>query len=438
MTNDARPQLKPVTAVIGRHVSILSICLALIGALLLSTPANATSQGIQSSTAQQIDALKTRTKQVPSDSSAWIGLGAAYTTRAYETGDPSFYPLADGAFQRAEKLSPTNAYLWSGKAFLALARHRFGDARTFAKKGLVIAPTLFDAQLALADAEIELGSYEAAEVLVDALVNQRPGVASLSRLSYVRQLRGDLVGAEAAMRSAAASAPKMSLERSIVLGYLGEILLERGKGDAARREFGKALVIDPSSTVATMGMATLHAEAGQWGEAAALLSQLSERVPIPGVFGLQADIARASGDKRGERTANQLVDATVDLFIANGAVVDSELAVLLADRTATQSTTAVALARKAYGERSTVFTADALAWALFKAGQPKEALPFAKQAVSRKPGVAAVRWHAAAIFAANGETASARNELTAVLPNRWFSPTQRIDVASLATRLGVK
>ena len=53
--------------------------------------------------------------------------------------------------------------------------------------------------MALIDAQIELGRYDAAGIEVDRLIDQRVGVAALSRLSYLRQLQGDSLGAEAAM-----------------------------------------------------------------------------------------------------------------------------------------------------------------------------------------------------------------------------------------------
>ncbi len=435
MTNDVRSHQNLGTAAIGRRVILLVLSVTVI-LLASSSGAFSTPLQVETSTERQIASLKAKVEKNPKDVRSWTELGVGYTRRAYETGDPTYYPLAARSFEQAEKLTETSPEVFSGQAFLALARHQFRNARELAVKALVINPTSFDAKLALLDANIELGRYDEADVQVEALVTQRAGVASLSRLSYVRQLRGDLLGAEAAMRSAVAASQDGSIDRSVALAYLGEVLLERGKGDAATRSFRQALAINPGSIVASIGLATIYAEDRDWKKANELLETLSERAPTPAVLGLQADIARASGNRAVELAANQLVDATVRLYEVNGAVVDSEMAVLLADRGAGSQRAAVLAAKKAYADRQTIFTADAMAWALFQSGQPKDAVSFAKKAIAAKPSAASVRWHAAAIFAANGDVAAAKAELLAASPNKWFSPTQRLALVSLSKRLG--
>ncbi len=446
MTNDVR-STHHVAAAFGRHVSVVILGVVL-ASLLHPATAKAAPTGVVpttlsttvssdsgSPTERQIAQLLVATRTTPANAVAWTNLGIAYTTRAYETGDSSFYPLAESAFARATKLTPRSSELFAGQATLALARHRFSEARSLALRSLALNSTSFDGLVALVDANIELGRYAEAETQVETLINQRPGVASLSRLSYIRQLRGDLRGAEAAMRSAVSSTVEGSFDRSVAVGYLGEVLLEAGKGDAAKRSFRSALAINPSSTVAGIGLASIYAEQADWKAARSVMNLLAERVPSPGVFGFQADIARASGDRPGQIESEQLLDATVKLYEANGAVVDSELALLLAEQGPASSATAVRVARQAYAERQTVFTADAMAWALLQSGKAQEALIYANQAVAQQPSVASVRWHAAAVLSANGDQAAARRELAAAWPNKWFSPTQRRAVVALTEKV---
>lgn len=436
------------------HLRVLSVtgsiglCLLCISSLAL-TPSPSASAATPTTTfiaaskattasAQQLAAAEQKTRDTPTNGAAWKDLGLTYIRRAYETADPAFYPLASTALDRAGALLKNSADLLAARASLALARHQFGMARTLATSALALQPNSFAASVALVDATVELGAYDEAAVLVDRLIDQRTGVASLSRLSYLRQLQGDMLGAEAAMRSAVAASSDGSLDRSVTLAYLGEILLERGKGDAAARAFTSALAINPGSAVAAMGIARVQAGAGDWTAAAATLDALTDRVPVPGALGQRADVARARNDRPGELAADQLVDASISLFRANGAVVDSELAILLADRGPASSGPALVAARKAYADRKTIFTEDAMAWALFQSGQAKSAREYATRAVSSRPAVASVRWHAAAIFAAVGDKTAARTELQAAVANRWFSASQRPDVLALATQLGVQ
>ncbi len=449
MTTDAKSTHTTSTS-IGRHTSrpagrsrrtkSLFLCVrifcATVLATMLATPAFSAIDS--SSTEQRITSQKAKAQRQPKDPMAWILLGDLYIRRAFETGDPRMYSSADEALAKASSLTRNSAELLTSRSSLALARHEFPAARQSAIAALKINPTSFQARLNAIDASIELGQYAEAEERVQELLEQRVGVASLSRLSYLRQLRGDLTGAEAAMRSAVASAPDGSIDRSVALGYLGEILLERGRELPARRAFEAAAAINPSSVVSAIGLASLAAGSQDYNAAVKILNTLTERVPTPGAFGLQADIARAAGKRNDEQAANQLVDATVALFKANGAVLDSELAILLADRGKSAAPAALEVAKRAYGERRTIFTADALAWASFQSGKIDDAVKYAKEATSTKPAVAVVRWHAAAIFAAHGDRALAKTELAAALKNRWFSPAQQPNVAALRRSMETK
>lgn len=436
MTTDERLTFDHPRRPIGRRAfrHLFGICV-LTASLATNSVAGGAVKGNDALQERKLAALRNKTKEAPESGASWKDLGSAYVRRAYETADPSYYPAAADAFERAASLLPKSPELFSAQAGLALARHDFTTAAALSRKALALQPTNFDAQVALIDATIELGAYGEAAALIEALVEQRPGVASLSRLSYLRQLNGDLIGAETAMRSAISAAPPGSVDRSVASAYLGDILLERGRGSAARKAFEEALRIHPTSATAAMGIARIEAGEQRWNASIAVLDSLTERVPLPGALGQRADVARAARDPKGELAANQLVDASIALFRSNGAIVDSELAVLLADRGPVASSLAVAAAKKAYAARQTIFTNDAMAWALLQAGRVAEAVPFAQRAVALKPAVASVRWHAAAVFAGAGLDDAARTELAAASANRWFSAAQNSERNALTRKL---
>ena len=389
------------------------------------------------STSDRITRLEASTRNNPGAGDQWRLLGAAYVRRAFETADPAFYPLAESALNQAQKRLGSTPELLGTKATLALARHRFADARSLAADAIRQRPAGLDGRIALFDADVELGNYERAFAQIESLVDERPNVATLSRLSYRRQLTGDLLGAEVAMRQAASAAPAGSIDRAIALAYLGDVLLESGHLDAAGRTYVQSLRIEPTNGTAMLGASRVAMARGDDRSAAAILDRLVDRIPLPGALGLRADLARAGGDQKTAKATDQLVDASVALFEANGAVVDAELAILLADRGAGSATAAVRAARRAYAERRTIFTNDAMAWSLFVSDRAAEALPYARAAVAGQPGVSSVRWHADEVFASAGDLVAARRELTAALRNPWSSPLQMRAVRTLAGRLGV-
>ncbi len=387
-------------------------------------------------TTQRIAQLEASTRTNPKAAEQWRELGAAYVRRAFETADPAFYPLAESSLRSAEKLIGATPEIMVAKASLALARHRFAEARDLAGNVVRAQPEALAGRIAQFDAEVELGNYDLAFRSIDALVSQRPNVATLSRLSYRHQLSGDLLAAEIAMRQAVSAAPPDSIDRAVALGYLGDVLLERGRLDAASRSYEQSSRLDPANGTAVLGQARVLFARGDPNAAVSLLDRLIDRNPLPGALGLRADIARSLNNKKLAKASDELVDASIALFQANGSVVDAELAILLADRGPTSASAAIGAARRAYAERRTVFTNDAMAWSLFVAGRASEALPYARAAVAMAPGISSVRWHAAEVFAATGERASAQTELAAAMRNPWSTPAQANSLRSLASRVG--
>ncbi len=381
--------------------------------------------------------LQAAVKASPTDGVAWQTLASAYLRMAFETADPSYYSLARSALDRSEAILGQTVDQRVLRANLLLALHDFPSAKAEATAALAADSSKFDAQIALTDATIETGDYESARDLVQAIVDMRPGVASFSRLSYYRQLTGDIVGAEAAMRSAVSAAPVASVDRGVALAYLGEIQLERGALAPAERSFDEALRLNPASSVAAIGKAQVQAARQDWESATQTLDELTERTPTPGAFGLRADIARATGDAAGAIAADQLVDASISLLRSNGAVVDADLAMLLADRGPASATAALAAATQAYNDRKTMFTNDAMAWALVQAGRHAEALPYTEAALATNPQVAMIHWHAAVVYDAVANTDRAKAELMAAMANTAFSPSQTKAMQAMAQRFGI-
>jgi len=55
-------------------------------------------------TAQRIEGLQAQVREAPSDPDGYSQLGLAYLQRVRETGDPTFYPRAQGSFEQALRL----------------------------------------------------------------------------------------------------------------------------------------------------------------------------------------------------------------------------------------------------------------------------------------------------------------------------------------------
>ncbi len=119
----------------------------------------------------------------------------------------------------------------------------------------------------LVDAYVELGRYGAAERTLQEMVDRKPEFAGFTRVSYLRELHGDLPGALGALR-AARTAGDGSAEGAAFAGSLaGGLELQRGRVGAAERQYRGALADSPGSGPAVIGLAKVAAARGRHGAA---------------------------------------------------------------------------------------------------------------------------------------------------------------------------
>ena len=372
------------------------------------------------------------------DPTAWRSLGSAYVSQALQTSDPAFYSLAERAFDRATELAPEDPTILVGRGVLQLSLHRFAEAEQLGQEATAALPGNADALGVLVDAQVELGRYDEAAETLQAMLDSRPGLPALARTSYQRELRGDLAGAEDAMRRAVVAGSPDAFDLATVTALLGDLQRTRGDIDGASDSYEDALRLQPDLVSADLGRAQVLAAGGDVEGAIGVVSDVVERFPAPSALFLLADLQHAAGDEQGEQDTVELVRITSKLQEDAGQVVDLELALFEAD-VAEDPASAVELATVAHEARpDNVFAADALAWALHRAGDSAAALPLAEQAVRLGTADPSLRYHAAEVFAAVGDDARAVEHLRAALvAGPSFSVRHEDAVVALARRLGV-
>src|SRR5213592_4088610 len=85
---------------------------------------------------------------------------------------------------------------------LALARHQFREALALGRQAHALQPQRPLVYGVIGDAQIELGQYDDAVQTFQQMVDLRPDLSSYSRVSYARELHGDVEGAIEAMQKA--------------------------------------------------------------------------------------------------------------------------------------------------------------------------------------------------------------------------------------------
>ena len=133
------------------------------------------------------------------------------------------------------------------------------------------------------DALVELGRYDAAERELQAMIDRKPNLAAYARVSYLRELNGDLEGAASAMRLAVAAGGPAPENNAYVLALLGELERRLGREAAARRAFGMALALVPRFAAAEAGLARLESRRAGASLAAPMrrLRGVVDTLPLP-------------------------------------------------------------------------------------------------------------------------------------------------------------
>jgi tetratricopeptide (TPR) repeat protein len=373
---------------------------------------------------RSIAALQKNLQRSPHNARAWSDLGLAYVQQARLTADPTYYPKADGAFAKSLTIEPTdNALALVGQATLAAARHDFARALALVDRSLLVNDYNATAYGVKTDALTELGRYDEAAAAAQRMLDLRPGLDAFARASYQRELRGDLAGARELLQRAADDASSPA-DKAFALYYLGELAWNNGDRTAARRSYDEALAADPAYLPALTGQAKSLAAAGDPTAALSLYREAVQEQPQPAYLIELGELLEASGQKAAAREQYDVVRATQQLFAAQGANVDLELALFEADHGSPAA--ALRYATSAYRARpASVLTADAYAWALHRAGRDSEALALAQRANRLGTRLPALRFHLGAIEAALGDRAAARRDLRAALAlNPSFNPLQ--------------
>ncbi|MBN6056361.1 tetratricopeptide repeat protein, partial [Nonomuraea sp. RK-328] len=341
------------------------------------------------------ETLQARLKRLPGDHRGWARLGLQYVDQARVTGDPSYYVKADGALATAAKLAPEDDAVLTGRAALAAGRHEFSDAVRLAERAAAANPYGAAAYGVLADARTQLGDLPAARRAVDRMMSLLPGVASFARASYAAELRGDQKGARKFLQYALDDAYTPA-DVAYVRYYLGELALHTGDLREAGDQYGRALAADPAYTPALAGQARVAALGGRLAEALALYDRVVQRLPLPQYLIEQGETAAKAG-----RTADwTLLRAQRGLLESAGVRDDLTWAEFEADHG--DPGQAVRHARAEYARNPNLVAADALGWALFRAGDAKAALPYAVKATSTGWRNPLLRYHRARIEQALG------------------------------------
>jgi tetratricopeptide (TPR) repeat protein len=440
-TDVARPKQRSRSRGIGRTglLVFMAIALGVAAARVITFDRSndaAASAPDGGSPAARVAQLEDAVRRDPRDRSSLQDLGAAYVQDVAAGGDVARYNDAEKVLDRAEAVAPDDPRTRVIQGYLALARHDFARARELGTRANDADPFDADALAVLVDADVELGLYDDAAQDLQNLLDVRPGLAAYSRVSYLRELHGDVDGARQAFAQAeAAGSDRYELATVEVLR--GKLALGQGSLDEAAAHFARARehVNEPAGVQA--GEARLLAARGDRAGAIAALENAIEERPTAEVAILLGDLLRIDGRTADAAGADRVVRDLARDERGAGADVNMELSLFEADRG--NPARALDLAQRAYAVKPANVNANiAVAWALRATGRASDAIAYVDEALRLGTRDGLLHFRAAAVLADAGDGQRAAGELgTAFEVNPWFSFGHLAEANALASRLGV-
>lgn len=397
-----------------------------------------------------------RVRTHPHDGDAWALLGAAYVQRGRRHADPASYGKAERALDRAlaaartapargganepadDRTKPADGAKGAagsqaatasvgtllGLASLAQARHDYTAAAQWAQRAHERQAGNAAAYTALVDADDGLGDYAAAERAESRLENLRPAAprsavaAASARVYRDRGWREDAT-AQAVDASEHATTPE---RKAAALCTLGDLAWERGDAREALGQYDAALQAAPDTLGAQAGRGRALAALGRTDDAYQAYQTAIAHLPDPEYSLELGELYEAHGLTGDADSQYAKLRSEAEKAQAGGVDEDLVLGRYQADHGDPKAAVDLLTGEWDSGHRS-METADALSWALFRAGDATRALTYAKKAADQGRHSALFLYHRGEIERTLGMTDDARRHLAdALRTNPDFSP----------------
>jgi tetratricopeptide (TPR) repeat protein len=355
---------------------------------------------------ERITEMEERLHRRPDDAGAAVLLADALLRQARATNDARPTSRASAVLKSVLKEDPVQYDALRMLGAIDLSQHHFRDALSVADRARELRPEDAWNYGVMGDALIELGEYDKAFQAFDTMMSMRPGAAVYARVSYARELRGDLQGALQAMELAEKSTPPQDPEaQAWYATHIGELYLRMGRLDESDRAFRRAAFVFPNYPLATIGQGKVKVARGD--RDGALVSYIDQirRTPTLDLAARIGDLYAEAGNTSESEHYYQLAE---DLAGPPIAQTEANLALFLADHNR-KLDEALKIAETVAATRQDIFTEDALAWTYFKLGRLDQAAAASARALRTGTRDDRLLMRAAQIRAAQRNRVSAGN-----------------------------
>lgn len=272
----------------------------------------------------------------PKDYEAALKLVYVFVNEARITGEHGhYYPAAlkmsDYILQKPELEKDLKFRALAAKAGVQLSLHDFKNALQTGTEAMNLNPYNAQNYGVLVDANVELGNYDEAVKMADKMVSIRPDLRSYARVSYLREIHGDVDGAIEAMKMAVDAGFPGQEHTCWARLTLGNLYKQYGNLDAAEGEYNTILKERPKYPFAVAALAEIAVERKNYAEAEKLFKDATNIIPEVGFYEELARLYKTQGkDEACKKTLDEIWPMLAD-DEAHGHNMNLEYASIYAD-----------------------------------------------------------------------------------------------------------
>ena len=356
-------------------------------------------------------------RETPTDTKSALGLATLYIQEGRATGDYTYYDEAAMHYiDEVLKAEPQNFEALMLKAVVQLSQHHFTEGLQTAQQAKDINPYNAYVYGLITDGNVETGNYKAAVESCDKMVSIRPDLRSYSRISYLREIHGDLPGAIEAMKEAVKAGypgEEGTEWARIQLAHLYEAV---GDAKAAEMHYTIALQERPGYVHAVAGLGNIAVANKDYAKALSLYRQADTLLSDYSFKEREAEVYLLTGQKEQaaallDNIVKTLTTAAAEGESGAGHHVDKELAYVYLLKG--QAGKAFDHAEAEYKRRpKNIDVSEAVAWALAADNDAVKALPYLTAALSTGSKSPALLCRAGIIYNKAGDKVKAKEYLT--------------------------
>jgi tetratricopeptide (TPR) repeat protein len=258
--------------------------------------------------------------------------------------------------------------------------------------------------------------------MADKMTSIRPDLRSYARISYLREIFGDIPGAKSAIKLAV-SAGYPGLEQTewarMILGHLYEIV---GQVDSAQMVYQKALLERPDYPFAIAGLGRIEKEKGNYAEAIKYFEKAKDMIVEYSFKDELTDLYRLNNEpSKGDQYAQEVIDELGgnlgdESQSIHGHYADKELAYAYLKTNPPDLDKALKHALVEYDRRpDNIDVCESVAWVRYKRGEFAQADTLINKALRTHSRNPVLLCHAGLIKVKSGEIAQGTGLIKAAI-----------------------